>query len=69
MILIFVVVAEVDCNQVKLGQPIFRDCHSFYICAFPQYDPYIYGCPKGTVCDPRNGECKNIGDVEYCKNK
>lgn len=57
---------DVDCNNEELGQPIFRDCHSFYICAFPQHDPYVFACPDGTVCDPKTKQCTDPEDVAYC---
>ena len=53
-------------KKPKIGQPIFRDCHSFFVCPSAHYDSFIYACPHGTFCDPTNGLCKLPQDVPYC---
>ncbi|XP_076823083.1 uncharacterized protein LOC143469315 [Clavelina lepadiformis] len=55
--------SRIDCSKQILGQPIFRDCHSFYVCAFPQHDPFTFSCPKGTVCNPENAVCDHPYNV------
>ena len=60
---------DVDCNNEVTGQPIFRDCHSFFVCSAPQYDPFLFACPPGNVCDPIDGRCKHPRNVSFCNQR